>query len=372
MRLVFVSAARRWTGGERAMLTVAEGHARRGYEVLITADPRGPVAEAVPRDVRIVPVTIRNDADPAALLSLARAIRRFRADIVCVNTNRELKVGGLAARLARRGLVVNRMGTGGPLHNGWRHRLIYRALLDAVIRDSHAGCESIARENGWFRKRLYHARNGVDDAALARVVPMDREALGADADEVLVATIGRPGPVHGRQMLARAAADLSAGGKAGVRSKLRLVYIGAEDPDSDREISALAARSGFEVTFTGPRPGAETLRLLATCDIFVRPTTDDGLSFSVLEAQGLGLPVIATEVGGAPEAVADGRTGILVPPGDATALGWALENLVTNGLLRRRMGQAGRDRIAAEFTEERMLDEYESAFRDLLSAHGRG
>jgi glycosyltransferase involved in cell wall biosynthesis len=113
----------------------------------------------------------------------------------------------------------------------------------------------------------------------------------------------------------------------------------------------------------GMRNGSEALRrLYVECDAFVLPTVADCFSIASIEAMAAGLPVAVTNVGGVADIVADGTTGMLLPPGDDRALGRALTVLVDDGTLRRRMGDAARERAVARF------DARESATRLLAIA----
>lgn len=371
LRLTFVCAARRWTGGEHCMVTVANGLAARGHDVVFAYDPRGPVGERIGSAVRAVPVVVRNDADLVAVGRLARLMRRQATDVACVNTFRELKVGGAAARLAGRVRVVNRRGAVDPLYGGIRERLLYRLLLDVVVRDSRAGCRAIREANPWFRGPVLHARNGVDAVRLGAVEPMPREAFGARPDEVLVAIMDRPGRRWGSPDLAAACVRAVADDAEGRLPPLRLAVFGRLSTEAEAVLRGRLDGVGdrVRVSLLGPRPSAEALRIVKASDIFARVSWTDALSYAVLEAMALGVPVLASDVGGLPEAVVDGETGVLVPVGDVPALARALTALAVDPAARRRMGRAGRDRVALEFRESQMLDEYEAAFR--FAANGR-
>ena len=114
------------------------------------------------------------------------------------------------------------------------------------------------------------------------------------------------------------------------------------------------------VTLTGFRSDSEAL--IKSLDIFCMPSLSEGLSSAILVARASSLPVIATHVGGIPELVIDGETGILVPPDDADLLAAGLCKVLESPELRRKMGCSGRQRIEEKFTLERKLNETENLY----------
>ena len=133
---------------------------------------------------------------------------------------------------------------------------------------------------------------------------------------------------------------------------------------------ALAERHGVtdRVTFHGWLDGAGVQRLLAVSDALVLPSWAEGLPMVVIEAMAHGLPVVCTPVGSVREAVEDEVTGLLVPPGDPASLARALARLVRSPALRRRLGQAGRERYVAEFGIARLNDRLGGVFAEALRA----
>jgi glycosyltransferase involved in cell wall biosynthesis len=109
-------------------------------------------------------------------------------------------------------------------------------------------------------------------------------------------------------------------------------------------------------------------RLLACMDLVVHPATMEGLGVSLLQASAAGVPVVASRVGGIPEAVRDGVSGLLVPPADVAALADAVLALLADPDACRRMGAAGRDLVAREFSVARMVEGNLAVYRELLGA----
>jgi glycosyltransferase involved in cell wall biosynthesis len=118
------------------------------------------------------------------------------------------------------------------------------------------------------------------------------------------------------------------------------------------------------IRFVGEQ--ADIAPWLAQMDLYAHASLTAGISNSILEAMATGLPVVATAVGGTPEVVADGETGLLVPPGDPVGLAEALETLLANPTMAQTFGQAGRARIEAHFGEGLMLQRMEALLDRLI------
>jgi glycosyltransferase involved in cell wall biosynthesis len=135
--------------------------------------------------------------------------------------------------------------------------------------------------------------------------------------------------------------------------------------DEEERLRGLAVNLGLgdRMHLLGLRDDVETV--LAAADVFVQPSLSEGLPLAVLEAMGNGLPVVATRVGGVPEALVDGKTGFLVPPGDPEALAAALKRVLDSADRGACMGSAARERAEAEFSVDRMTDRYRQLYDEL-------
>jgi glycosyltransferase involved in cell wall biosynthesis len=203
--------------------------------------------------------------------------------------------------------------------------------------------------------------NGI--APLARRMPRAeaRRALGLDAEQPVVLTVGRLTHMKAQWQLLDAVPDLVARFPG-----LAVVLLG-DGPLRD-SLAEQAASLGVThaVRFPGHRPDARLL--LAAADVFVLPSRYEGMPLAALEAMEAGLPVVATRVVGSEEVVVDGVTGALVPFGRPTELGAALAALIADPRLRRRQGAAGRCRYLAGFTRDRMAADTAAVYEGLLRA----
>jgi glycosyltransferase involved in cell wall biosynthesis len=149
-----------------------------------------------------------------------------------------------------------------------------------------------------------------------------------------------------------------------------LIFVGSGPLRPRLEESVRRHGLGGRVLFLGWRD--DVVAILRAADIFALPSRWEGLPFAVIEAMMAELPVVATGVGGVPELVDEGRTGLLVPTESPGALAQALRRVAEDPSLRRRMGQAGRARALARFTVERMVRETLEVYRSVLGGEAAG
>lgn len=124
-------------------------------------------------------------------------------------------------------------------------------------------------------------------------------------------------------------------------------------------------------TFLGPQPHMAVVEQMAWADVFLHPAVSEGFCNVVLEAQAMRLPVVASDAGGLPENVDDGRTGFIVPRRDPVAMAEKLALLATDDALRRAMGAAGRERVERCFSLPQQITEFDRFFREVVAGHAR-
>ncbi len=363
-------------GTERQLLALARRLDRRRYASSLLTTAGGGALHATFRE--LLPVTVlggdpahanptrtRPWAHAAVVRRLAGIFRAERPDIVHAFLPAANVLGPVAARLAGvRRVVVGKRSLAcyksrHPLLRGLES--LGNRLADVILVNSDAVARDVERTERFWEGKIRKIYNGVEvpapgtpeDAARVRA----REGIAPGAAVVLCvsnffAYKGHADLVEAARRVADAAPDaifLLAGRDAGAMDACR----------------ARVRDAGLDgrVRFLGGR--ADVADLLRASDLFVHPSHEEGFPNAVLEAMAAEKAVVATRVGGTPEAVADGETGILVPAHDPAALAAALVALLRDPARARGMGEAGRRRVLDRYAVERMVAAYETLYESL-------
>ncbi len=264
-----------------------------------------------------------------------------------------------ARRAGVRKIISNRRDMG--FWRGPRHIQMYRLInrwVDKIVVVSQAVKDVVMREEGVAENKIDVIYNGVDLSATPDRPPADRvkEMLGIGKSEPVIMHVANFKEIKGHKFLLEAF--------AGVIKRFpdaRLVLIGEDELQGTLQRRAGELGVLEKTLFLGKRN--DVRRLLSTADICVLPSLSEGMSNAILEYMDAGKPVVATRVGGNPETVVDGQTGILVEPKDAKGLAGALERLLKNTDVRLAMGDAARRRAEEIFDIRKMFRRYEELFR---------
>ncbi len=356
-------------GAEGQLVHLALGLKAAGFEPSVACLSE----EAEPHVGRLraggVPVAIlprRGHRDLSRVRSLAELLHASGADLVhsfLVGAN---AYAYAAARLARvRPLIVSSRTTMTMPTRSRRllHAWVFRRA-SMVIANAESVKEFTSAYYGVRRERLRVVRNGVDLAAYLQA-SADREAsradLGISPGSVLVGTLGRLSREKNLDLFVDMAAGLTH-----EFPETRFVIVGEGPYRAAIERAVKGAGIGGRVLLSGAR--GDVPRVLAAMDLFVMTSDPEGLPNAVMEAMAAGLPVISTRVGGVHELIADGEMGRLVPCGKLVPLLAAIRPFIRDVDLRKRQGDAGRRRIATEFSVERMVAATVRVYDEVLPA----
>lgn len=352
-------------GGEISLLTLLEGLDRSCWNPIVVVPSGGAVASrcrALGLSTHVIPMPGLRRPGPALLRSVSsirRLARETGAALLHANGSRAMVYAGVAGRLSRRPVIwhVRVADSDDPLDG-----LLVR-LASAVIVNSKA----VGRRFEWARPgKVRCIHNGVD---LARFVPHQappglRASLGLPECVSVVASIGRFVPFKGYSYLLEAARLIH-------NSRPNVHWILVGEGELRRELEEQCRALGLEshVRFTGWRDDVPDI--LSVCDLFVLPSVGEHFGRVIIEAMAMGKAVVATDAGGVPEIVVPGETGLLVPPGDATALARAVSALLADPARCARLGAAGRRRVEAEFSLAKHVAAVEALYAELLHAKPR-
>ena len=270
--------------------------------------------------------------------------------------------GALSRLLHRSCIVFTEHGRLSDAPPALKRRMV-NPILARLASHIYAVSEDLRRHlvaEGFPASRLGVILNGIEPGPAPDVDAIDRAraTLGVSPAERAILAVGRLDIVKDLETLLRAMALIQG-------RSWRLFIIGEGDEGPRLRMLANQLQIETRVTFLGYRQDARTL--LPAADLLVNTSITEGISLTLLEAMAARLPVVATSVGGSPEVVLDGETGVLVPPRDSRAVAVAVERLLESAEWRRDLGYAARQRVERVFSLDRMAERYTDVYEELAS-----
>jgi glycosyltransferase involved in cell wall biosynthesis len=308
---------------------------------------------------------------PRVICALAADVRRRAPDLIHLHGLQtegfNCMMGACAGSRAPRLLAVHGFIEDSKFRTPWRRALIAGVLEPLTLIAAHAAyaVSAYGAAKPVMRRCARGALGCIGNAlprtpdAAAGAAGAIRRAQGWSATDVVAVCVSRLSREKGLLDLLDAFELL-----AGRAPALRLLLAG-NGPDAELVRRRVAAGPASGSVALLPAT-ADVAPLLADADFFVLPSLHENQSFAILEAMGAGLPVLSTRVGGTPELVQDGVTGLLVPPSAPTPLADAMARLAADAEMRRRLGTAGRDAVLREHAFEDLLNRIDAIYRRLL------
>ncbi|MGN6255405.1 MAG: glycosyltransferase [Solirubrobacterales bacterium] len=363
----FYTDSRVLGGAENAMFMLLESLDRSEWRpTLLLDDAPGvePLAEraaALGVPMRRIPPLPLGLTGARRVPALARLLRRERPEVFHAHMSSPVACKwALAAAVAARVPAVLgtvQVGEYEPPDRSahWQLRALARGVgrYLAVSRDIAA---ELVERLGWPAAKIEVVYNAVDADRLAVAAPPGlREKLGGGEGRPLVLTPARLDAQKGHATLFEAI----------VRVPDATFVLAGEGPERE-PLEALAQRLGIaeRVRFLGRRE--DVPQLLAACDVFALPSLYEGSSLAVLEAMAAGIPIVSSAIGGTDELIEGGRSGLLVPPGDAEALAAALRRVLAEPERGAEMAGRARERVEGGLRREQMAVRVTDVYRELL------
>ncbi len=287
--------------------------------------------------------------------NLSQYFQEHQIDLVHTHNTYAHFYGAVAAQLAGVPVVVNSQH-GRGCGRGWKARIQFRIanrMTQRIVGVSHDAAELCRGEDRKSAGKIMAIHNGID---------LDRFEFHGPAPDPIAISVARLSPEKDFPTLLKAVSLA-----VPEVPEFRLQIVGGGQELSRLELMALELEIQEHIEFLGERN--DVSGLLARAGFFVSSSLTEGISLTLLEAMAVGLPILATAVGGNPEIVVEGQTGRLVPSGDPRALADGIVRMCRDADTWPVMGQLGRQRVEQHFDIRKMVAEYEALYRELSIPH---
>jgi len=363
-------------------ILLTRGLRARGYETLLVAGREGP-REGSLRDLAVqkgveplflpeMGREVRPGRDLVALFRLLRLFRQHKPEIVHTHTAKAGALGRVAAKLAGIPIIIHTFH--GHTFDGYFSRGMARVFL-AIERRLAAVTTKILTVSEGQRRALLRLRIGSPESVVVMPLGLEldgllrsdrrrgeiRRRLGASAEAPLIGVIARLVTIKDLSTFLKAASALHRS-----RPDVRFLIVGDGELRSRLEQEAHALGLDESAHFLGWQRDLEPI--YADLDLVALSSLNEGTPVSLIEGMASGLPVVATEVGGVPDLVEHGKTGLLVPPNDSEALSTAMETLLGDPERRREMGRLGREAVYPKYSDAALVDRMDRLYASLLQA----
>ncbi len=364
LRALHVDPERNWGGGESQVLGLTRYLHRAGHISHVATPLHGVLAQRLQHDTLPVrPLSVQNHLDGLAGWRLRRLVRRGHYDLVHFHTARAHALSPWLHALPVRRLVTRRMDY--PLKTGWLSRFLYGSQVDMVIAIS-SGVAAALQTAHIPERAIRIIPSGIDTrqflptASKRRAI---RSQYGFGEETTVVLMAGALTERKSPHTLIEAATQLHSRPDRAPSLQYLICGQGPLQPALEARVRALGLAAVFH--FTGFC--RDVSAYLAAADIFVHTPVWEGLGVAVIEALAAGLPVVASRVGGIPELITAGETGLLIPADNALALRDALLQYVSRPDWAKTLGARGQAKVQTYFDIETTARANEALYYELLA-----
>ncbi|HOK52981.1 MAG TPA: glycosyltransferase [Armatimonadota bacterium] len=362
LKTLHVEFGRHLYGGALQVVYLMKGLAKRGHEVsLLCAKGSAIEKEARSSGIRVFPVRIAFDSDPTLLLRVYRAVKQANPDVLHLHSRRGAEIfGGLAGRMARVPAIILSRRIDDPVKLGPLGRLKFIKYPHKIITISE-GIRRVLIDCGIDENRIEMVRSAVvvEQFQLERDRSWFHSEFSVPEDVPVIGVIAQLIERKGHRYLFEAVPDILK-----EFPDTQFILLGKGPMRQQLEHLASEMGIGKSVIFAGFRADIE--KILPNLDIVVHPALREGLGVSLIQAACAGRPMVASGVGGIPEIVRDGQTGLLVNPADSQAIGKCILTLLRNPDLAQKLGENARKLAETEFSIDGMVEGNLRVYREVL------
>ena len=374
--ILLIDSSLKIYGGQRSLISIIKGIDRERFRPFLACPAGSEIIPKIDTGVKIFPLqaaskSAKKDQNTIvdALSSLSDSIRLIkhiqsnRIDLVHAQTYKAALISVLPCKLTQTPLIWHdRM----PKPHGIFDDILIRSV-DIIVAISKAVAK--ARLSNIETDKLKIIYNGIEISKFNFQVDKKRwiQKFNLRDDDFLIGMVGRISEDKGQEYLIQATSKIVTNFP---RAKILIVgdCFRPEDKEYEAYLYKLTKNLDLEehVLFTGYIDNV--LEVMSIFDISVTPSLNEPFGRVVVEAMGLGIPVIATNTGGIPEIIEDGISGILVPPKDPDSLSQALLDLISDEEKRKQIGEMGYKRFREHFTMSRTIEEIQQLYQEVLGS----
>jgi glycosyltransferase involved in cell wall biosynthesis len=363
LRILHTESSLGWGGQEIRVLTEARGVALRGHDVVIAAPAEARIfQEAARYGVEAVELPIARKRI-GGVLALRRYLAQRAFDVVNTHSSTDAWLAALACRtLAGAPPIVRTRHISAPMPRNRATRWLYGSATERIVTTGEKLRLQVIEETGVDAARVVSIPTGVDLARFRRGErSAARAATGLPASATIVGIVATLRSWKGHRYLLQALADLR-------RPGVMLVIVGDGPQRAALEALCVELGLGDSVRFAGNQ--ADVAPWMQAMDVFCLPSyANEGVPQALMQAMACGLPVVTTPVGSIAEIVADGVTGVMVPPEDAQRLAASIAALLDDEGARQALGERAANVALARFGDTHMVERMLEVFRG-ATGHG--
>lgn len=363
LRILHTEPSTGLSGQEIRILSEAVGMAKRGHTVILVVPPNSKLKECAERErLGVEPVSQKLSRFVSLIFEFLFLIRKHRIQILNTHGSVDSWTASIAGRLSsQKPIIIRSRHNSTPFSKNLRHKILYQMLPHVIVTTGIAVRKLFIQGYGLDETRVVSIPTGVDLGIFRTPLPSKtiKADLGLSTQDFIVGTVGFIRYEKGLNYFVDAAGLVL---QRHPEVKFLLVGEGPEEENLNRKIEDMGLAKS--IVLTGFRK--DIPELLATMNVFVLSSIEEGLPQTLTQAMAMQRPVVATDVGSVGEVVKHGTTGLLVPPRNFKALAESITVLIQDQALREALGRAGRDLIVKSYSMESMLDQTEDLYTRLL------
>jgi glycosyltransferase involved in cell wall biosynthesis len=364
-KICFFNSVVSWGGGEKWHYEMALRLHSKNFPVVVMTNSKSEIKNRLKDSsipVHNFKITNLSFLNPVKILMVAYAIKKAGINTIILNLSNDLKVAGIASKIAGVPNVVYRRGSAIPIRNTFLNRFLFKHIVDEIIANSDETRRTILSRNPklFDENKIKIIYNGI---YIDKFDAQDSTNIYARKDnEIIIGNAGRLVKQKGQKYLIELALNLK---KRGINYKIIIAGEGKMENDLRNLVKKNNLQENIE--FVGFVENMKSF--MDSIDIFVLTSIWEGFGYVLVEAMACSKPVVAFRISSNPEVIEENVTGYMVDPFDVTSMTDRVVELAENLKLREKMGKAGRKRVEEVFTFSRTLENVEILIDRLRNAN---